>query len=323
MLKTVLTEVWGLRYPILNASMTPAAGGSLARAVTDAGGLGMMGVNETWTAADIELHCRIVRFDNPSRRFGIGFFGWALERQPELLDAAIDQCPFLISISFVDPAPYAPKVHANGILLAAQVQSRADAAIALRAGVDVLIAQGTEAGGHTGDVSTLLMLQIALGLTDKPVLAAGGVATAAGLAAVLAAGAAGAWIGTPFLLAAEADVTDEARARISAANETQTILTSLFDSVQQLPWPKRFRGRALRNEFTERWHGRETEVRNDPAALAAFREANRRANYNIANIYAGQSAGLVEGLVTASQVVQALGEGAERQLRRRLSELLG
>jgi nitronate monooxygenase len=322
MLKTPLTQDWGLRHPILNASMTPAAGGALARAVSDAGGLGMIGVNETWTAADIELHCRIARADDPRRKFGIGFFGWGLEREPRLLDAAIEQCPFLISISFVDPAPYVAKVHANGILVATQVQSRADAELALRAGADVLIAQGTEAGGHTGDVSTLLILQIVLGLTSKPVLAAGGVATPAGLAAVLAAGAAGAWVGTPFLLAVEADVSDAARARIGAADETQTILTGLFDRVQNFPWPKRFRGRALRNEFTARWQGHEAELLADPAALEEFRQAKRTGNFDIANIYVGQSAGLVSGTVSAAQIVRGLGEGAERLLRRRLGELL-
>jgi nitronate monooxygenase len=322
MLTTPLTAQWGLRYPIVNAPMTPAAGGALARAVSDGGGLGMIGVSETWGAADIELHCRTARADDPLRKFGIGFIGWALERQPNLLDAAIAQCPHLVSISFADPTPYVAKVHANGILLAAQVQSRADAELALRAGVDLLVAQGTEAGGHTGDVSTLLILQIVLGLTSRPVLAAGGIATAPGLAAVLAAGAAGAWIGTPFLLAAEADVSDAARARIGAADETQTILTGLFDNLQHLPWPKRFRGRVLRNEFATRWHGHEAEALADPALLEAYNEAKRTGNYDIAHIPAGQSAGLLSGFVTAARLVQSLGDGAERLLRQRMTELL-
>src|SRR6202022_2036657 len=100
-------------------------------------------------------------------------------------------------------------------------------------------AQGTEAGGHTGDVSTLTMLQIALVLSNRPVLAAGGIATPQGLAAVLAAGAAGAWVGTPFLLAREANVPDAARERMLASDETQTVLTALFDRMQGYPWPAR------------------------------------------------------------------------------------
>jgi len=322
MLKTFLTQAWGLRYPILNASMTPAAAGNLARAVTDAGGLGMIGVNETWTPADIERECAVAREGDQQRRFGIGLFGWALEARPELLDSAIAQKPFLISISFLDLAPYAQRVHDAGISLAAQVQSRRDAQAALRNGVDVLIAQGTEAGGHTGDVSTLLMLQIALELTEKPVLAAGGIATARGLAAVLAAGAAGAWIGTPFLLADEAAVSDAARERILAADETQTVLTSLFDRLQGFPWPARFRGRALANEMTRAYHGREDEALADSTALAQFREAKQSGNFALANIYAGQSAGLLTSRYPARQIVEKLGEGAERVLRGRFSELL-
>jgi nitronate monooxygenase len=138
----------------------------------------------------------------------------------------------------------------------------------------------------------------------------------------LAAGAAGAWIGTPFLLAAEADVSESARARISAADETQTILTGLFDDLQELPWPKRFRGRVLRNAFAERWHGREAEALGDPALREAFREAKRTGDYDIAHIPAGQSAGLLAGSVTAARVVDGLGGGAERILRRRVTELL-
>lgn len=322
MLSTALTERFGLRYPILNASMTPAAVGTLAHAVTEAGGFGMLGVNESWTRADVRRECAAARGVSGSR-FGIGFFGWLLERSPELLETALAEEPFLVCISFVDVTPHVRDIRAAGSLLAAQVQSRADTERALRAGVDLIIAQGTEAGGHTGDVSTLTMLQVALALAgDTPVLAAGGVATPAGLAAVLAAGCDGAWIGTPFLLAHEANVPASARARIAAAEETATVLTSLFDRLQDLPWPARFRGRALQNAFTERWHGRENEAAQDCAALEAFAEAKRIGDYDVANVYAGQSAGLVSQLRSAGDIVRALGDGAERLLRERCARML-
>jgi nitronate monooxygenase len=323
MLRTFLTERWGLRYPILNASMTPAAGGALARAVSDAGGLGMIGVDETWTADDLRVNVASAREGNPSRRFGIGFFGWALEATPQLLDVAIDERPSLISISFLDVTPYAGRVHAAGIPLASQVQSGEDARRALDAGVDLLVAQGTEAGGHTGDVSTLTMLQVALAISTVPVLAAGGIATPAALAAVLAAGAEGAWIGTPFLLADEANVPDAARERIRAARETDTVLTTLFDRMQGYPWPARFRGRALRNAFTDRWHGREDEAIADDAARSAFAAAKRAGDYGVANIYAGQSVGLLRERRPAAEIVTILGEGAERVVRERCAALLG
>ncbi len=127
MLNTYLTSQWGLRYPILNASMTPAAEGKLARAVTDAGGFGMIGVNETWTCEDIDRECAVAREGNEKRLFGIGLFGWALEAHPEVLERAIAQSRHFISISFLDVAPYAARVHDAGIYLGVKVQSRRDA----------------------------------------------------------------------------------------------------------------------------------------------------------------------------------------------------
>jgi len=322
MLRTYLSEAWGLRYPILNAPMTPAATGTLARAVTDAGGLGMIGVDDTWTARDIAEHCAVARSGHARRKFGIGFFGWLLERSPELLDAAIRERPLVISISFIDAAPFAERVRGAGIFLASQVQSRPDIERAIAAGVDVLVAQGTEAGGHTGSVSTLTMLQIALTSTVLPVLVAGGIATPQALAAVLAAGAAGAWVGTPFLLSDEANVRDEMRVELLAATESDTILTSLFDRMKGHPWPRRFPGRALRNAFTDEWDGREDVAANDVLARARFEDASRRGDVSITGVYAGQSVGLLNSRRPAAEIVATLGDGAEQLLRLRVSALL-
>lgn len=323
MLQTLLTQAWGCRYPIINASMTPAATGNLARAVSQAGGFGMIGVNESWREEDVRRECAAARQGDRSLRFGVGFFGWALERSPELLDVAVAQRPFLISISFIDVAPYAARIKSAGILLAAQVQTRRDAELALRSGVDFLIAQGTEAGGHTGDVSTLTMLQIALSISDKPVLAAGGIATPQGLAGVLAAGAVGAWIGTPFLLAREANVSEAARQRIIESDETQTVLTTLFDRLQGYPWPERFKGRALRNQLTDRWHGSELAALANPHVIQQLDEAKRNSDFRLAYIYAGQSVGLLSTRCYAADIVRSLGDGAEQVLRKNLPRLLG
>lgn len=273
----------------------------------------MLGVDHSWDTEELLEQCAIARGDH-NRNFGVGFFGWALEQKPHLLDVAIGQKPKFITISFLNPAPYATKVHAAGILLGSQVQSRRDAEVALAAGVDILIAQGTEAGGHTGDVSTMMMMQIALQMADVPVVVSGGIATGAGLAAVLAAGAAGAWIGTPFLLADEANVSDAARQRIINSDETQTVLTALFDKIQGYPWPERFRGRVLQNGLTREWIGRETEATNNPSVLEELSHAQSREDFNVANIYAGQAVGLRSAKCSARRIVEELGEDAERIL---------
>ena len=134
-------------------------------------------------------------------------------------------------------------------------------------------------------------------------LAAGGIATGRGVAAVLAAGAVGAWIGTPFLLARESRTADAARARIIASDETQTIYTSVYDRVQGKPWPREFRGRALRNAFVERWHEREDELLASPQAVDEFRDAKRAGDFTRANVYAGQAVGALHAVESAAEIV--------------------
>ena len=173
--------------------------GRLAHAVSQAGGLGMIGVGSTETVDFLLREADIAR-GTDQMRFGIGMHAWAIEKRSDLLSAAIDAAPFLISISFGSPAPYVERLHRHGILLATQVNSRAEAMQAARVGVDLIVVQGMEAGGHiTGQVSTLPLLQSVLDAVEIPVLAAGGIASPRGVAAVLAAGAQGVWVGTCLL----------------------------------------------------------------------------------------------------------------------------
>lgn len=310
---TALTELLDLRVPIFNAPMTPAAGGELARAVGDGGGFGMLGFDEDESEDEIAAQVAILRRDG-ERCFGIGLAAWVLDARPHLLDIAIAARPKMVSISFGDPSPYVEKLHAAGILVSSQVQSRAWAQTALDAGVDVLVAQGTEAGGHTGSVSTLPLLQIVLEMSGRPVLAAGGIATGRGIAAVLAAGATGAWIGTPFLVARESRSPAQAQERILASDETQTIKTHVYDRLQHKPWPDEFAGRALRNPFAENWDGREDDLMRSPEAVAEFQTAKASRDYTRAHIYAGQSVGMVHHAEGAAAIVERLAQDAAQRL---------
>ena len=314
MISTAVTELLGVPIPILSAPMTPQAGGRLARAVSEAGAFGLLGIDEIETQHGIAEQLAILTAE-PSVPFGVGLVAWVVDQRPDLLDLAIAARPTLISISFGDPAPFVPRLREAGILVASQVQNRKWASVALDAGVDLLVAQGTEAGGHTGSVGTLPLLQVILELTDRPVVAAGGIATGRGLAAVLAAGAAGAWIGTPFLLAEEARNTQDARERIQAADETQTLYTSVYDRLQDKGWPAEFRARALRNAFGARWTGHEELVGPDTEPRAVFNEAKAARDYDVAHIYAGQSVGLLTTVRPARTIVTEIAGQAEDLLR--------
>lgn len=130
---------------------------------------------------------------------------------------------------------------------------------------------------------------------------------------MIAAGAQGAWIGTPFLVATEARNSQKARAAVIAARETDTVLTDAFDAAQSIPWPAQFRGRALRNAFTDRWHDREGAM--DDAARRELGEAKRAEDYRVANLYAGQAVGLVSRVEPAADIVARIVSEAAARLR--------
>lgn len=321
MLHTYLTTSWNLRYPIISAPMAGVAGGHLARAVSQAGGLGMIGVGSQGRTERVAEEASLARGTDQTR-FGIGLMAWAIERRPELLDAAIEAAPFLISISFGSAAPYVERLHQHGILLATQVHSRDEALQAAEAGVDLIVAQGTEAGGHTGDVGTLPLLQIVLEAVQVPVVAAGGIGSPRGVAAALAAGAEGVWVGTCLLASPECTNTEAARERIVQTRETETVHTRVFDVAQGIPWPSQYPGRALRNRFTDRWHSQVDALATNTQARQQLAEAVASKNYDLAYQYAGEAVGLVTRQRPAGEVIQHLGDGTERLLRERSHALL-
>ena len=158
-----------------------------------------------------------------SAPFGIGFITWSLAKQPELLDIALDARPRAIMLSFGDPKPFAPRIKSAGALLICQVQNEDMARQALDAGADILVAQGTEAGGHGASRTTIDIVPAIVDLAAGrvPVVAAGGIGDGRGLAAMMMLGAAGVLLGTRFYASRECDGAEEAKRRICAAGERQ------------------------------------------------------------------------------------------------------
>ena len=313
MITTPLTRWFDLTTPVIGAPMAGVSGGALARAVSQAGGLGMIGVSGAHTAEFVTEQCAIPAADQLP--FGVGLMAWVLADRPDLLEATMAAQPGLVSVSFGDPAPYVGPLHDRGIAVAAQVNTTADVSRAVDAGVDVIVAQGTEAGGHTGQRATLPLLQEVLSLSDRPVVAAGGIATGRGMAAALVAGAAGVWIGTPLLSCPEGLNSPAARARVRAASGDETVLTRAFDVAEGIAWPERWPGRALVNEFSRTWHGREDALRDDEAARRRVIEGRRTGDPDNAPVYAGEAVGLVTAERSAADVVRELDAAAEKALR--------
>lgn len=301
MVKTWLSERFGLTVPVVSAPMGGASGGRLAAAVSAAGALGMIGFT-SGTADDLRREASVAA--GSGRAFGVGLLAWTMETGDEqLVDAAADAGAALLSVSYGDYAGHVAHAKSRGLVVATQVGTVDEAREAVAAGVDVVVARGGEGGGHGRDaVATLPLLQAVLDAVDVPVLAAGGIGTARGLAAALAAGAAGAWVGTAFLMCTEADTAPSYREALSGATEVDTLYSRVFDVGRGIPWPPQWGGRAVRTGFADRWHGRED-------ALAA---AGERIDGPVA--WAGQGVGLLAGDRPATEVVRDLA-GAEALLR--------
>ncbi|HEU4363456.1 MAG TPA: nitronate monooxygenase [Mycobacterium sp.] len=312
MLSTAWSLSAGLRVPIVNAPMGGVAGGRLAAAVTAAGGLGMVGMGSAASAA--ALATELAQLGQPPR-FGIGLVDWVIRDQPGLLDAALAARPTLLSVSFGTDLSWVDRAHAAGISTVTQVYDRAGAQRAQDAGVDLLVARGAEGGGH-GEVklATLPLLDAVLDVAQVPVLAAGGIASPRSLAAVLVAGADGAWLGTCLSACSEALTTDGARRALIEAAGTDTVTTRVFDVGQRWPWPARFPSRVLDNEFVTRWGDREAELSGDQDAGAALAAGIAAGDYRVAPVDAGQGVGMVTTSQPVRVVIERLCAGAEQLL---------
>ncbi|SDF74947.1 nitronate monooxygenase [Blastococcus aurantiacus] len=313
MIRTPLTRWFDLTTPVIGAPMAGVSGGELAAAVSRAGGLGMIGVSGRHSADFVTSESAIPA--EAELPFGVGLMIWTLADRPDLFEATVAAKPSLVSMSFGDPEPYVGPLHDAGIAVVAQVNTVADAHRALEAGVDVLVAQGTEAGGHTGQRALLPLLQEVLTLTDRPVVAGGGIATGGAMAGMLVAGAAGVWIGTALLSCTEGLNGAAARQRIRETSGDETVLTRAFDVAEGIPWPERWPGRALVNDFSQAWHGREDELVDDDAARRLVVEGRRTGDPAHAPLYAGEAVGLVTAERSATDVVRELTADAEKALR--------
>ena len=237
-------------------------------AVSDAGGFGILGGGygeRAW------LEAETAKLKEFSGAFGIGFITWSLAKQPELLDIALAAKPRAIMLSFGDPKPFAPRIKSAGALLICQVQNEEMAQQALDAGADILVAQGTEAGGHGASRTTIDIVPAIIDLAAGrvPVVAAGGIADGRGLAAMMMLGASGVLLGTRFYASVECDGAEEAKRRICAANSGNSVRGIIFDLSRNNVWPAPFTGRCLINDHARRWIGREVELMQNVKAVAA------------------------------------------------------
>ena len=322
-MRTPLCDLFGIDVPIVQAPIGSASVPALAAAVSEAGGLGTIALS--WTKpADVTALVDDVRA-RTDRPFHANIL---LEWPPEeRLDAVLAAGVNIVSLAWGDSRPYVEQVHDAGALLIGTAGTAEEGKRLADAGVDVICAQGWESGGHVwGEVATMALVPtVADAVAPTPVLAAGGIVDGRGIAAALALGAQGVWLGTRFLLAEEAPVHPDYRDHLLEARAEDAVYArDLFD----VGW-ENAPHRALRNSTRETWEaagspppgsrpgeGETVATRADGAPIARYSSAMPVAGLSgdieALSMWSGQGIGLLERVQTAAEIVRELVEETER-----------
>jgi nitronate monooxygenase len=306
-----LTDALGIRHPIISAPMAFVGGGALAAAVSRAGGLGLIGggygdpewIDEQFEAAQGE-------------RVGIGLITWSAAQNPAVIATALKHEPSAVMVSFGDPMTFAAEIHSAGAVLICQCQTLDHVRAALEAEPEIVVAQGSEAGGHGARRGTFTLVPEVADLLserspDTLLVAAGGIADGRGLTAALALGADGVLVGSRLCAAEECLMKPLHKQALVESDGDTTLRTHLPDIARGLAWPKEFTARVQHNGFIDRWHGRDSEL----AAQAdvegpRYLEAVAEGDPENAAVWFGEAAGLVAAVEPAASIIKRMVSGA-------------
>ena len=316
MLKTALCDRLGIEVPIILAPMGTCTSAEFAAAVSNAGGLGGIGSLFRSTAAvkrDIDVVRRLT-----SRPFAINHI-------PQTLDAEAFRCtlearPAVISFALADPGDLVRQAHDVGSLVMLQVTTVAQAVQAAERGVDVIIAQGGEAGGYCGEVSTMTLVpQVVDAVSPVPVVAAGGIFDGRGIAEALMLGAVGVNLGTRFITSTEAPAPEEWKQAITAAKSEDAIKVDVINDISPLPGTEGFHTvpRSLPTAFLDDWSGKREAARRDRDRLRGQIVATTQAGrQHECVLWAGQTAGGINEILSVGEIMRRLIAETEAALRR-------
>lgn len=318
-LKTKFTDTFNVPHPIISAPMNLVSGGKLAAAVSKAGGLGLIGggygdgkwlENAFSEAEDIPV--------------GIGVITWSILRQPHLIEWIIARKPAAILVSFGNAEDIIKQAQAANIPTMWQVQTLEQAKQAIRAGTDVIIAQGQEAGGHAKDRGLFSLLPAIRDLAgaDQIIMAAGGIADGRGLAAALTLGADGILMGTRFYASREADTPKSAHDLLIKNGGDDTLRSSIFDIARGLDWPDTWTGRVIENEFSDQWKGQINNlIQNAEAEQQRYNNADPE-DYTIKPVIAGEVLDLITEIKSAEEIIESTVSEAVKILQQTPSHIV-
>jgi enoyl-[acyl-carrier protein] reductase II len=316
MLKTPLCDVFGIEVPIILAPMGTCTSAELAAAVSNNGGLGGIGSLFRTTAAvkrDIDVVKKLT-----NKPFAINHIPQMLD--PEVFRHALAARPAVISFALDDPGDLVRQAHDAGSRVMLQVTTVAQATQAAERGVDVIIAQGGEAGGYCGEVSTMTLVpQVVDAVSPIPVVAAGGIFDGRGIAAALMLGAAGVNLGTRFIATQEAPAPEEWKQAIAQSRSEDAIKVNVLNDISPLPGTAGFGTvlRSLHTPFLDEWSAKREEARRNRERLRQQIVSTTQAGQPHATLLtAGQSAGGIKDIPSVAELMHRLVAETEAALSR-------
>ncbi|MPY92161.1 MAG: nitronate monooxygenase [Acidimicrobiia bacterium] len=337
-LRTPLCDLLSIEHPVVQAGMGYVARAELAAAVSNAGGLGVIG-GAGFPPERLRLEIRKVRelTDKPfgvdlilpvqttsgevlpprprsewpevdaeellARDLNLGEFAVNADGTPvkpeELMRIVLEEEVPVFASGLGNPGPWVPHLHERGAVVMALVGNVKNARRVADAGVDVVVAQGTEGGGHTSRVATGALTPAIVAAVEQPVLAAGGIVDGIGLAATLAMGAQGVWMGTRFVATREAHAHQNYKAKIVEAHEDATIVTRCYSGKTL---------RTIRNRWTDDWESRPGDILPFPKQFKNSRHvyvvARRDGDTDLGSMPCGQGAAAITEVLGAAEVVE-------------------
>jgi NAD(P)H-dependent flavin oxidoreductase YrpB (nitropropane dioxygenase family) len=324
MIRTPVCDLLDIEHPIALGGMGSATSTALVAAVSRAGGLGALGCHYM-TPDEIRARTAEIRRET-NKPFGLNFL--VFDMREESFAAALELRPAVMQFAWARPDQELQglfaRAHDAGCKITHMAGTVSEAVRASKAGADVIIAQGTEGGGHVGWMASMPLIPMVVDAVKPiPVLAAGGFADGRGLAAALSLGADGILLGTRFLATVESPLHLNFKQAIVDSDGHDTQLSEIPDIAAGLVWPGAMT-RSRRNRFVERWAGREWALRQARTdVIAGLRAARAAGDIDESNLSMGQDAGLIRDIPPAADIVRRIAQEAEQILSRRLPGLLG
>ena len=321
-LHTRICDLLGIEYPIIQAGMGYLARSGLVSAVSNAGGLGVIGATFL-SPHEVRQMIREVK-DRTDKPYAVNIAFAQVPKSDnkkvreytdevkEILDVIFEEEAPILSAALGNPSQAVPQAHEMGMKVIANVGNVRNAVRVVEGGVDIVVAQGHEAGGHTGKITTMVLLPLVVDAVEVPVVAAGGIADGRGLIAALALGACGVWMGTRFVVSKEAFAHVNYKNKIVSINEEGTLITRCYTGKT---------ARMIKNRFVEEWEGRESEILPFPQqVLKVGKEvhfaARAEGKTDVGCMPAGQISGMITEIKDAKDIVEDIMAEAREVLRK-------